>query len=334
MFWRTRATFVLVAVLFLAGSTAFAFHEPGNLACSSCHTMHYSQGGAQPANSDAGGPFRRLLLRSDQSALCLSCHDTAGSQATFSWGGSTPPKVRGTVVNQLPGGNFTNTSTGGGAGRGHSLDSAGFLVDTVATAPGGTFPRAGFHCTSCHDAHGDATAAFPYRNLRRTVNSVVLTATEVGSVNASEAVLVTAGATADQNRAINATNHNVYRGEMGRFCGACHSNPDNAGTGFHGITRADTDVGDGVDWRRHPTGTALTATYATNYGANSDFVYPFVTSAAGATPAAEWAIVAAETRVFCLSCHQAHATGFNDSTRWNTTIAQLSTAGCGKCHAR
>ncbi len=334
MFARTRTTFVAVAVLFLAGSTAFAFHEPGNLTCSACHTMHYSQGGIAPASSDAGGPFKKLLLRSDQSALCLSCHDTAGSQSTFGWGGSTAPKVRGVVVNTLPGGNFTNTSTGGNAGRGHSMDSAGFLADALATAPGGSFPRVGFHCTACHEAHGDPAVTFPFRDLRRTVNAVALTAVEVASVNADEAGLVTAGALADQNRAINATNHNVYKGEMGKWCGACHSNPDNAGTGFHGITKADLDVGDAVDWKRHPTGTALTAAYATNYGATSAFDYPIVTTAVGATPALEWAIVAAETKVFCLSCHAAHATGFSDATRWDTTIAQLSTVGCGKCHAR
>jgi predicted CXXCH cytochrome family protein len=329
---QTTLSLLLVVALSQTAS-AQKFHDEGALKCSGCHTIHYSEEGADPAGAAAGGPFKHLLKDDSTTDLCLSCHDAAGSQATFAWAGSTPPKIMGAVTNDLPGGNFTGPAVT--AGKGHSLDTTAFAAANLASSPGGAFSSTGFSCADCHDPHGSNSASFEYRNLLKTVNGVTLTAAEIAGADAEEATLVTAGAAADQNAdAFAAGNHNVYKGEMGKWCGACHSNPDNAGTGFHGTVVTDSDVGDNTDWIRHPTGTALTGPFATNYGANYNPSYPMVTTAAGATTASNWAIVAAESKVFCLSCHAAHGTDNTDMLRWDYSVSQAAATGCNKCHGK
>ncbi|MBI2930241.1 MAG: hypothetical protein HYY16_01200 [Planctomycetes bacterium] len=333
----------LPAVVLLALSPpafAQAFHEPGSLICSQCHTMHYSEDGAVPTNADAGGPFGGLLLRSSATSLCVACHSESGSNATFSWAGSTPPKVIVTGGgNQLPGGNFNNVMAGGNSDRGHSLNSSGFLAEAVANGPGGggsPYPTTSLQCTSCHDAHGPTGAAdpnvFQYRNLKKTVNSTDVSAA-VSSGNTEEATLVTAGVLANQNGlTFSATNHNVYRGTIGAWCGGCH------GT-FHG-DNTDSDIFFGGRYIRHPTDQALLAAYVTAYGttaADDDYDpnLPVVAPVGVGTTGALWSVTVAH-RVFCLSCHKAHATDQANSIRWDTSSGSGGTDNargkCGECH--
>ena len=67
---------------FQASCEAEVYHfREGNLRCSDCHTVHYSQGGEAPYNDALEGPYR-LLLKRDMinNDLCLNvlCH---GNQA-------------------------------------------------------------------------------------------------------------------------------------------------------------------------------------------------------------------------------------------------------------
>jgi len=159
-----RWGFIALAAVVLAlglGGAAYAFHSGGVAECTGCHSMH------SPA---AGGSF--LLVASDQSSTCLSCHEHAGDTGPSSYHVSTaeadmpagvPPKQRS------PGGDFGwlkksytmtirgATSTEEGSSHGHNIIAAdkGYVVDAVnATAPGGTFPSTQLACNSCHDPHG------------------------------------------------------------------------------------------------------------------------------------------------------------------------------------
>ncbi|MBI2930947.1 MAG: hypothetical protein HYY16_04795 [Planctomycetes bacterium] len=328
-----RAASVLFFFLACRAAYGQTFHDPGSLVCSQCHTMHNSENGAPVSGvSPSVG-----LLKESTTDLCLSCHDTAGSNATFSWAGSTPPKVKGTMANELPGGNFSYSAVS--PGKGHSpYGSAAFSESTLMVAPGGHYPRVQETCISCHDAHGDDYWSYSFRNLKKITDNCLTChnippgrtpdGTAIASTDLHEAVLVTAGPNADQNNAITSANHNVYRGvNFGAFCGACHWI-------FHGRDKNDSDVGDGTHWLRHPTGTILPAEYGTNYGATSSAAYPVVTTSGSASRTAEWPIIAAETYVFCLSCHKAHASAFDNAMRWDVSVPQGITGGCGKCHAR
>ena len=149
-----------ILFLGLAGS-ALAFHSGGVAECAGCHSMHTSK---------AGGKF--LLVGTDQSSTCLSCHELVGDTGPNSYHISTAdtdmapglaPKQRS------PGGDFgwlkktyTFDSNGtatveAGDSHGHNIVAVdkGYVADaTNATAPGGTFNAANLQCNSCHDPHG------------------------------------------------------------------------------------------------------------------------------------------------------------------------------------
>lgn len=154
---------VLAAALLAVGvsTTCYAFHSGGVAECEGCHSMH------SPA---ANGTF--LLVGSDQSSTCLTCHEHAGDTVPSSYHISTPGSELGAGVapkQRTPGGDFgwlkknysatsgTNTYTESGATHGHNIVAADFQYvadDCNATAPGGSFPSAQLACNSCHDPHG------------------------------------------------------------------------------------------------------------------------------------------------------------------------------------
>jgi hypothetical protein len=156
--------FIVAVAAFLAlawGGTAVAFHSGGVAECVGCHSMH------SPA---AGGSF--LLVGTDQSSTCLSCHEHAGDTGPSSYHISTAPADMAAGVppkQRTPGGDFgwlkkTYSTTirnqpynEDGATHGHNIVAVdkGYVVDPVnGTAPGGTFPAAQLACNSCHDPHG------------------------------------------------------------------------------------------------------------------------------------------------------------------------------------
>ena len=153
----------------LAGS-ALAFHSGGVAECGGCHTMH-----TQPA----GGKF--LLVGTDQSSTCLSCHEHAGDTGPSSYHISTADADMGPGLSPLqrtPGGDFGwlkktynwtvrgTASTEAGDSHGHNIVAVdkGYTADaTNTTSPGGSFVAANLQCNSCHDPHGkfrrDSTGA-------------------------------------------------------------------------------------------------------------------------------------------------------------------------------
>lgn len=326
---------VLFALTFAwLGSTPVLaqFHNPGAMNCSRCHSLGGGSGASVEAAGPAGAAAAYPLTATNVTELCLSCHDVAGKDATTVWNGATAPKVKGaTPGTELPGGDFRHAATR--ANRGHSPNASGMAVDRLVRAPGGTFPTASETCTSCHDPHGDMARAFPFRLLRRTVNGIQLSNADVASTADDRAALTRPGNSANQNVPPGPANHNVYRGEIGRWCGACHGTPASR-DGFHGTNPGDASMGNGMSWTRHPTGTVLPMAYGRNYGPMSDYRYPVVTTQGGATPRSEWGLAASESKVFCLSCHKAHASEFAFALRWDTGIAHPKNEACGKCHGR
>lgn len=137
-----------------------AFHSGGVAECSGCHSMH---------SPKAGGSF--LLIGTDQSSTCLTCHLHAGDTGPSSYHiatadadmpTGTPPKQR------TPGGDFGwlrkdysftvrgTTTNEDGSSHGHNIVAVdmGYTADANnATAPGGTFSSAQLGCQSCHDPH-------------------------------------------------------------------------------------------------------------------------------------------------------------------------------------
>jgi hypothetical protein len=146
---------------------AYAFHSGGVAECGGCHSMH----SPKVPTGQTSGSF--LLIGSDQSSTCLTCHEHAGDTGPSSYHVSTASAdmPAGTApLQRTPGGDFGwlkktytfsvrgTSTTEDGATHGHNIIAAdnGYVVDpTNAFAPGGNvFPSNQLACTSCHDPHG------------------------------------------------------------------------------------------------------------------------------------------------------------------------------------
>jgi hypothetical protein len=334
---------VVAAIYLLVGTNRAAarnpntqklsFHSGPTLICRDCHTMHYSEDGTIPVDAQAGGPWEHLLLSSNVTDLCLTCHKDA--TAPDVWSGN------------WPGGAFSNTGTGGGdQAQGHNPggrsgnESTNVPLDTVLglTPPGQTQALNEFHCGTCHEPHGWKSDAvngnqysFAYRLLRKQIRGPGGSQVDVSDT------LLSGFADEQFGQTTSSTNHNVYRshptvgdGSKGfsKWCATCHG-------GFHSDTQGDPELKDGSgNWIRHPTATALGADVVGNYGTTYDPNYPVETTNTSAGTGANWSVSATTERVFCLSCHRAHASPYTNATRWDCTAGSGIGTGCNKCHKK
>ncbi|UCD47544.1 MAG: cytochrome C [Deltaproteobacteria bacterium] len=161
-----RITIVWIGAILALGppGISHAFHSGGVAECIGCHSMH---------STEQRGPSPSLLVQSDPSSVCLTCHQGTGDTGPNSYHISTaesemppgaPPKQR------TPGGDFAwlkkdytfvvdgQAVNEDGDRHGHNIVAAdfGYRFDrSNHSAPGGTFPAARLACTSCHDPHGN-----------------------------------------------------------------------------------------------------------------------------------------------------------------------------------
>ncbi|MBI5576057.1 MAG: hypothetical protein HY896_06795 [Deltaproteobacteria bacterium] len=181
------------------------------------------------------------------------------------------------------------------------------------------------------------------------------------------------GAKLYPNTAESDTNKNVYRGGFSSFCAVCHGD-------FHGGNgenrNADNDkTRSGDAWIRHPTNVTMDRSTGSKYGIDTynaavtnsqgnnpnpvgyDWKYPLVKGdadfsvRANVASASDPATLAATDRIMCLTCHKAHASNYENMTRWDTnshsflpagqqdftgavSIGDNPAFGCGKCHQK
>jgi hypothetical protein len=353
---------VLVALVAVGVSTtAYSFHSGGVAECGGCHSMH------SPA---AGGTF--LLVGTDQSSACLTCHQNANDTGPSNYHVSTAPGSLGTgqaPLQRSPGGDFgwikkdyTFTVRGtvtneDGDTHGHNIIAADFdyFVDgTNATAPGGSgFPSAQLACNSCHDPHGQ------YRRLAS--GTVSLTGGPIyasGSYNgtapaaneptATEAVgvyrlLAGAGyikdgvtfpgvpaakvpATYNRTEAVTQTRASYGNSSApghvswGTWCSTCHPDMHSSGNYVH---PADEDLGSTIAtaYGQYVKTGDMTGAPASSFTS----LVPFVRNTGDYLALGTLAVnndtqlggPASTDQVSCLSCHRAHASGWEYALRWN-----------------
>lgn len=182
------------------GGLAYAFHSGGVAECSGCHSMH---------SPKTGGSF--LLVGTDASSTCLSCHMHAGDTGPSSYHIATadadmptgvPPKQR------TPGGDFGwlkknytftvrgTTTTEAGETHGHNIVAldAGFIADaTNTTAPGGTFTSSQLGCESCHEPHGGVRRLSDGSYVRQSASAGGTTFPIIGSGSYNTSLTPAAG---------------------------------------------------------------------------------------------------------------------------------------------
>ena len=341
---------ILIAATILAFSAfgAFAFHSGGVAECEGCHSMHSP---SSPSFLLVGGDQSSACLTCHDGPTLSSYHVSSNGATTATPANRTP----GGDFSWL---NKTYTWSGGqseGQAKGHNIVATdyGYVADSRhAFGPGGTFPTAQLGCQSCHDPHGksrrlnDGTIAAtgaPIIGSGSYDNSVEPAAgqavgvyrilyTGVSPDQPSGATYTTtpiAIAPATYNRTEATTQTRVAYGggtltnSWGNWCGTCHG-----------------DFNSGDKTVHHPIDVALGADIAGKYNAyvgSGNMTGTSTTSYLSLVPFAEATTDYAQLKlharnndaylqgpaagdaVTCLSCHRAHASGFDEMLRFYYT---------------
>jgi predicted CXXCH cytochrome family protein len=344
----------LILALGVSG-TAFAFHSGGVAECAGCHTMH-------------GASNSSLLVGSDASSACLSCHENPADTGPSSYHVSTAAPATGWTglpLHRTPGGDFSwvkktftwldGTTKIENQEHGHNIVALdqGYTADTTnTTAPGGgtaAFSASQLGCQSCHDPHGtvrrlsDGTyartgapiiasgsydnspepaagqAVGVYRLLRGLNDDSQGPTFKDAAIAVAPSTYNRTEASTQTRVAYGATGSNTW----GSWCGTCHSEMQTATGGKHG----------------HPADENLGSTIATNYrkyvksgDLTGDNVNGFLSLVPFVEGTGDFATLKGHAKnndsvltgpanadqVSCLSCHRAHASGWEFGLRWYT----------------
>ena len=332
---------MVFALVFGAGS-ALAFHDGGVAYCAGCHTMHNSIDGdvwsAYPGytNPMPGNP--KLLVQPGATDTCLRCHASYGQMhdgsgygaggdfywvtKEFSW---TPP---------WPGAQTTYSYADN---HGHNVISPtyGIIADgTLTTAPGGTFESDKLVCTSCHDPHGQDTFRLLYSNSGLTDplapdGPIYVVPGQPGDTRFTfvEAAPIAFGqgrkTTVDADPETDDL-HTIYKSGMSDWCANCHTQIHSENTGNYVHKTDEAMNGLAGNYNSYVSSTNLDGgSQATAYNAlvpfediDADLSDPNDDLGAGATHDYN-AGPTGQDKVMCLTCHRAHATAFDDATRWD-----------------
>jgi cytochrome c553 len=343
-------------VTFGMSGAAFAFHNGGVAACESCHTMHNSKDGKVMSrvtntivtnNLVIGQAGIMLLQGSDQSSTCLNCHGankaTAGSYTILSLAQTVPTQ-------RTPGGDFAWLKLPSGSKKGHSIVAVDYGLTAETTkagnvAPGGTYPVAALNCISCHDPHGkfrklstggfsmsgepiassgsygaDPTSGEAVGAYRLLGGKTYMPKSLANPALAFDEDAISAAAPSSYNVSEAAAEIVVNYGDSsaGAWCQQCHPkmhmsgsainvhpNDQALGSTISGIYNSYVKTGD-MGGGAAAGYTSLVPVAYDNITTNSQLAGHFTKGAA----------IASSDRVMCLSCHRAHASGFDYMLRF------------------
>jgi hypothetical protein len=227
---------------------------------------------------------------------------------------------------------------------------------TQLTAPGGTMDATDLSCNSCHDQHGKlrrlsdgsiAASGAPIIASGSYNDSPVPTAGQavgvyrllrgVGSDPVDDLTFTepvpAAVAPSDYNRSEAVTDTRVaYGADMSKFCATCHLDLHvDSGNLVHPVSQnLGTDRAD--DYNDYVGSGDLSGDVSTSY----DSLIPFQTDnstdyvALAAQAVDDGSVItgpASTDRVMCLSCHRAHASGWEYMTRWDNDIVLIIVNG-------
>ena len=258
-------------------------------------------------------------------------------------------------------GGTTQTSSGDSHGHNIAAIDYGYFTDAYrSTSPGGSYPASSLGCTSCHDPHGRyrrlqdgsiRTSGSPIKDSGSLASSPAPDAgNSVGvyrllggigylpkSLNGLAFTYDPPAAVAPDtfNRSENVTQTRVaYGASMSDWCRNCHPNihRDSITTPLK-----HPSSNDGGQLRRSEISTYynkyikdgdLSGTMANSYLSLVPFEvgvtnYDMLKTIVNATPTLGPETTSDNPVVMCLSCHRAHASGWDRNMRWNNKTTKI-----------
>lgn len=331
----------------LPTGTANAYLLQGSDASSTCLKCH-SSGGASPSGY-------RIATYPTPAAGVAPVQMTPGGD--FSW----VQKAYNWVTSRGTNGSSVAER------HGHNVVASDFsyVADSkLTTSPGGNYPASSLACSSCHDPHGKyrimdaagttvATTGKPishsgsygelptaseavgaYRILGGSGYLPKSMAASPGLAFANNVPIAVAPSTYNRSEATTETRV-AYGQNMSEWCANCHAGLHNdayptnlrhpAGNG----AKFSTDIV--ANYNSYKASGDLTGTIATAYTS----MVPFEEGTSDLATLASHAVndgsqtggASTSNNVMCLSCHRAHASGWDSMTRWNMKSDYLTIAG-------
>lgn len=247
--------------------------------------------------------------------------------------------------------NGTNNDSSMGERHGHNIYARqfGYEADTAnSIAPGGTFPAQMLFCTSCHDPHGsyrrsaDGTISKSGPPVKASGSYVTSPDPDAsGSVGAyrmlagkgyqSASLVGDFAFTADPPSAVTPDSYNrvesfsdtrvAYGSGMSEWCANCHVNSHKKGGGHPIGTLGKLSQTVINTYNRYITSGNLNGSKNTSYSSLVPFEmgtndYTTLKAAANSDGSNKNGPEIG-SNVMCLSCHRAHASGWDYMARWN-----------------
>ena len=281
--------------------------------------------------------------------------DFGWTKKTYTWAG------RGGVIETEEGASHGhNIVATSGFGRDGSDTTYNYAVDPHnATAPGGTYPSANLGCSSCHDPHGKSrrnadgsitttgkpirgsgsynTSADPDADLSVGVYRILGgPGYQTDGVTFPGAPDAVAPSTYNQTEATNqvkvAYGRSTGNGHASwsQWCGSCHGDMhyDNGSNYVH---PTDSPIGGSIfaNYNSYVKSGDLTGTQATSFTSLVPVIYntadyTVLKGKAGNASPSYAGPDSGSDRVDCLSCHRAHASGWEFGLRWNVEYEFLT----------
>ncbi|MCK9419655.1 MAG: cytochrome C [Nitrospirae bacterium] len=305
---------------------------------STCLSCHEHAGDPGPTTYHVSTPVNELLPGIPPKQL-TPAGDFGWLNKTFSWV-SNPTSA---------------TAYSYGERHGHNIVAADYMYDadsTNTTAPGGTYPANSLGCISCHDPHGKYR-----RNLDGSITTTGRPIADSGSFASSRdpdsgmSVGVyrmlggqnyrpksligglafvndpPAAVAPDQpNRSEAATQTRVaYGAGMSEWCINCHPNMQGGGMTGHHIAGSTAKLGavKADNYAKYVKTGDLSGSWATSYLSLVPFEegttdYSTLKAHAKTDDSVLVGPNGTTSQVMCLTCHRAHASGWDHMTKWNT----------------